>query len=166
MPDLANSQILPQPLPLVCYANTVYERLDTHYREVDPEKLKTRVTKFLTTQGLTRLSKSLVDNTIACIKAECLLEGDRPLPFYTEFDSDSDGRLEQRKYLALRNGLIEIDELERGIHPSLIPHTPNWVSTTVLPYSYARDAQSPNWLAFLGEALSQQREGDRRIRLL
>lgn len=97
MPTLTNSDSLSSPPPLVCYWNNFYEWCETHYRELPPDLLRIRLTRFLKTEGLSRLPQRLVENAIACIKAECLLEGDRPLPFYIEFGED--GCLEHRKYL-------------------------------------------------------------------
>lgn len=64
--------------------------------------------------------------------------------------------------VAYRNGLLDVGRFVAG-EVALGPHTPDWVSTTVLPYEFDPDAACPNWLGFLDEVFDGDAE---RVALL
>jgi P4 family phage/plasmid primase-like protien len=59
-------------------------------------------------------------------------------------------------FIAVENGLLDVDALLRGSRDALRPHSRNWFSPACLNYCYHPDAACPQWLAFLNEAF----EGD------
>lgn len=70
---------------------------------------------------------------------------------------------ERRNYIALRNGILDVDALMSDHEDVLLPHSPNWFSEVCLPYEFNIDAECPKWLAFLRRNL----EGDfQRINVL
>ena len=71
---------------------------------------------------------------------------------------------ERRNYVALRNGILDLDAvLAGGGMECLLPHSPDWFSTVCLPYNFNAEADCPKWLAFLQHNL----EGDQeRINVL
>lgn len=77
------------------------------------------------------------------------------------------GQREQRPYIAMRNGLLDLGRLLEGLEHDtladvLLPHSPNWFSTVCLPYDFIdEDVKQlcPKWLAFLNHNL--QGDADR-----
>lgn len=64
---------------------------------------------------------------------------------------------EQRNYLAMRNGILDIDAmLEDRFDDCLIPHTSDWFSTVKLNYDFDPNATCPQWM----EVLEHNLEGD------
>lgn len=70
---------------------------------------------------------------------------------------------EKRPFLALRNGIIDIDAVMEDRDEYLIPHSPDWFSTVCLPYKFDKDATCPKWEAFLERNLELDPQ---RIKLL
>ena len=68
-----------------------------------------------------------------------------------------------RNYIAMSNGIVDLDGLIAGKDDILIPHTPKWFSPICLPYRFDPEAECPIWSRTLEENL----EGDvERISLL
>lgn len=70
---------------------------------------------------------------------------------------------EQRKYVAMRNGIIDMDAVIADRDDYLIQHSPDWFSTVCLPYEFDADAKCPLWEGFLERNLELDPE---RIKLL
>jgi putative DNA primase/helicase len=68
----------------------------------------------------------------------------------------------ERSFLALRNGLVEISGLAAG-NLTVRPASPQWFSTTVLPFDYVEGATCARWETFLNQVMEADEE---RIRLI
>ena len=101
----------------------------------------------------------MINNTMQALASMTLL------PFSTEqpcwLDPD-DGANKGPRYIAFRNGLIELDAaLAR--RATLLPHSPRWFSTVCLPFDWDPAAKCSRW----GAALHMTFGGDaQRISLL
>ncbi len=74
---------------------------------------------------------------------------------------DASGRTsasEQRRWISMQNGIVDLDALLADADDPLLPHTPNWFSTICLPYDYNTDADCPRWKAFLNHNLEKDAE--------
>ena len=58
-------------------------------------------------------------------------------------------------FIAMTNGLIDVDALLTGNPNLLRPHSADWFSPVCLDYPYDPHAICPGWLKLLGEALEQ-----------
>jgi P4 family phage/plasmid primase-like protien len=90
------------------------------------------------------------------------LTGDVPVPHEamqpTWLGSDPRPRQKDKgrgvpAYVAVRNGILDVEGLLAGEHDVLLPHTPNWFSPACLPYDFDPDAGCPRWIAFLSRNL-------------
>lgn len=72
---------------------------------------------------------------------------------------------ERKKYLAMRNGILDIEALLAGAEEEdcIQRHSPDWFSTVCLPYDFDIAATCPTWEAFLERNLEADAE---RIHLL
>jgi|GEM_PF-896120 phage/plasmid primase, P4 family, C-terminal domain len=77
----------------------------------------------------------------------------------------SEGIRERRPYIAMLNGLIDLDKLLADADESevILPHSHNWFSTVRLPYAFDPSARCPKWDAFLERNLELDPE---RIKIL
>src|SRR5262249_19695490 len=76
---------------------------------------------------------------------------------------DDDGRWGRRDFIALANGLLDVDAFLRGEEQVLRPHSRRWFAMACLPFDFDPKAQCPTWLKLLDRVL----EGDReRVALL
>jgi putative DNA primase/helicase len=67
------------------------------------------------------------------------------------------------RYIAMQNGILDIQKLLAGEEDCMRPHTPDWFSTICLPYEFDPTATCPNWENFIHQSM----EGDpERIALL
>ncbi|MGE3410308.1 MAG: phage/plasmid primase, P4 family [Pirellulales bacterium] len=63
---------------------------------------------------------------------------------------------ERRNYVAMENGILDLDALLADRDDYLLPHSPEWFSTVSLPFPFDPAATCPRWLEFLQHNL----EGD------
>jgi putative DNA primase/helicase len=100
------------------------------------------------------VSNALVNNVLGAMQGMVLVDDSVEQPSWLT------PNLTNNEYIALTNGIIS---LAPNGGNNLLAHTPEWFSTTCLPYSFDAKATCPRWLEFLDTVL----EGDtERIRLL
>jgi putative DNA primase/helicase len=90
-----------------------------------------------------KVTTFLVSNVLQALGGEVLLPQDTPQPSWL----DAGGS--HRNYVALANGLLDVDAALADRADCLSPHTPQWFSPACLPYRFDPDADCPRWLAFL-----------------
>lgn len=98
-----------------------------------------------------RVTCTLVTNVLAAM-AGMVVIGDN----VEQMSWLDEGRRERRNYIAMRNGILDVDALMADRDDVLLPHSPNWFSAVCLPYDFDAHAECPKWLAFLRRNL----EGD------
>lgn len=100
----------------------------------------------------------LVNNVANALAGECRIPGEVAMGSMYE-----DGRWVKRDYLAMKNGILDVQGYAAEKIDILLPHTPNWFSVVNLGYDYDEDVECPKWTSFLSKNL----EGDQeRISLL
>jgi P4 family phage/plasmid primase-like protien len=111
---------------------------------------------------LLRVTRNTVDNVLAALMT---LDGVLVPPSRVNLLSwvgPESGKASGR-YVAVANGLLNVDAVLRRAPRVLRRHTPNWFSPACLPYAYDAKATCPRWQRFLARNL----EGDaERIALL
>jgi P4 family phage/plasmid primase-like protien len=90
-----------------------------------------------------KVTLALVSNVMQALSGDVLLPQDTPMPCWL-----GDGP-RHCNYIALRNGLLDVDALLAGGEEPLLRHTPLWFSSVTLPYDYDPLADCPRWRAFL-----------------
>lgn len=63
------------------------------------------------------------------------------------------GERSQHNFVAVRNGILDLDRLLADEDDCILQHSPNWFSTVCLPYDFDPTAQCPRWDAFLEKSL-------------
>jgi len=106
-----------------------------------------------------RVTSGLVNSVIEAMASKCLVPGSRQINSWIGEGDDQ----KNRKYLALKNGLLDLEALMAGSQEFLFPFSSDWFSTVCLPYQYQSDAKCPQWIAFLNKSLEEDTE---RISLL
>lgn len=69
----------------------------------------------------------------------------------------------RRNWLAMQNGILDIDAIFADSDDYLHSHTADWFSMVCLPYDFVPEAECPKWLAFLDRTLESDPD---RIALL
>lgn len=102
-----------------------------------------------------KVTSHLVSDTIEATASLTLIPSS--IDLMTWLDGDS---REQRPYIAMLNGVIDIDKLlaDADENECILSHSPNWFSTVRLPYNFDPDAKCPKWDAFLERSLEQDPE--------
>lgn len=99
---------------------------------------------------------SLVNNVLNAMSGENLI------PASVELETWLDGRTKKR-YLSMANGILDIESFVSDSYEVIIPHSPNWFSTSCLDYAFDTNAECPRWIKYLDYCM----EGDnQRIRVL
>lgn len=83
------------------------------------------------------------------------------LPYYM-----NEGQGEDRNYIVFNNGILDLDKyLQEGPESALIPHTPNWVDTCLIPFDFNPLAICPIWNSVL-DRLFQKDKDNSRLKVL
>lgn len=96
-----------------------------------------------------KVSSALVSNVVEATKARCYISPRIELNTWLPDRS-------RRNYLVVENGILDIDKLFNRDPDCFLPHSPDWFSTTYLPYPFDPEAECPKWLEYLDQAM----EGD------
>ena len=107
-----------------------------------------------------KVSSHLISNVLDATKNLSLISSH--IDMGTWIDSEA-GIRERRNYIALENGILDVDALLADSDDVMLPHSPSWFSTIRLPYRFDPAVECPKWNAFLKFNL----EGDQeRIAIL
>lgn len=127
------------------------------YRKVELEEFKSEVYAYL--KGLKVKEKGKVclfrpeprkvKAVIDTLATECQARGIESLPAWIDKH-----RPDPDDVIAFKNGLLDIRKASSGhILPSLLPSTPMWFSTLVIPYELHAMLPCPSWGAFLDSTM-------------
>lgn len=177
------------------WRNEFYTWKGKAYRKIDDEEFRAKVAgsikaEFDRLNILARESASTVDpgeskkvtshlvnNVIKATASMTLIPSHVEQMTWLQPDPEAAGRLtrERRNYIAVQNGILDIDAFLANEDEPLMPHSPNWFSTICLPYEFKPDAypetrpdlgiecQCPRWQRFLERNLELDPE---RIKIL
>jgi P4 family phage/plasmid primase-like protien len=95
---------------------------------------------------------ALISNVLQALGGNVLLAYDTPEPTWR---GPAPG---PRNYIALTNGILNVDALLAGHTEVLLPHTPLWFAPVCLPYAFDVRADCPRWRAFLARNLRDHPE--------
>jgi len=93
------------------------------------------------------VSGGLISDVLLALQGEVMRPGSIPQPSWL---GDNPG---PRNWLALENGLLDIDAFLAGQAEVIQPHDPRWFSPTCLPYKFDLAADCPKWRGFLARNL-------------
>ncbi len=116
---------------------------DDHFRETQDERTEQKPVK--------KITRTIVNDVISATEAESIVSDHVELGTWL----DQDIR-ERRRYLALQNGLLDVEALLDGKNDVMLEHSHKWFSATCLPYRFDVSATCPRWYSFLERNL----EGD------
>jgi len=103
-----------------------------------------------------QVNNQLVSNVMKATASLTLISSD------VERGSWIDDR-EQKNWVSLDNGILDLDALLAGEQNPLRPHDPRWFTLSARPYAFDPDADCPIWKKYLNTVM----EGDgERIQLL
>jgi P4 family phage/plasmid primase-like protien len=89
------------------------------------------------------VTAGLVSNTLLAIGGETLIPLETPQPSWR---GENPG---PQNWIAMRNGILDVDAIMDGKDDVLRPHSPLWFSPTCLPFPFDPKARCPVWTAFL-----------------
>lgn len=139
------------------YRDKMYVYQDTRYTE--ETELLDKLRRFLLKHKIPH-NNNLIGN-VAPIIGSMVFRSSAEYPVMPFFIGKDEYPLPEN-LLAYRNGILDLEKFLGGDN-SLLPHTPNWVSTVCLPYDFDPAAKCPRWEAFLDQVF----EGDQdRTKLL
>jgi P4 family phage/plasmid primase-like protien len=104
------------------------------------------------------VTRSVVSDVIQALQGMVLVPASVEQPTWFPPKSDCHNR-----YIAMTNGLVDVDALVAGDAVTPVPHTPDWFSPTCLPYAYDPAALCPRWARVADDAMESDTE---RIRVL
>lgn len=161
------------------WRNEWYKYTGNCYRKIDESELKAKVGQSVKVEydrlaeldminwdgegeqpTVRNVTQALVSNVVFATAQMQILSGS------VELNSWIGGRLQNssdRRYVSLRNGVLDIDGLLKGEDDHLKTHSPDWFSVVCLPFDFDPNAECPTWMKFLHKNM----EGDReRIAIL
>lgn len=132
-----------QRLPTLRWAQgSIYKYAGDHYEELDPKKHAAALIQWLALkQYVTLRDLREVDSHVM---ASLITESPGPLPAWA--GTPRDGR-----WLAFKNGILDLTSLLETGTTKVVGHTPEWFSTVVLPYPFDPKATCPTFLRCLND---------------
>ncbi|MCP4612711.1 MAG: hypothetical protein GY845_28780 [Planctomycetes bacterium] len=128
---------------------------DGRFYEVPNEEMEVIITRFLMSKEI-----RIEDNLYRSIKRVLAKLG------FIQSDIMPNSWLENingAKLIVAKNGNISLVDFDDYGRPKLLPHTPLFFTFSKLPYNYDPTAEYPQWMKFLDEIMSSDKE---RIRFL
>lgn len=160
------------------WRNEWYKYDGTCYRKIDTDELKAKVGQAVREEferinaeeiaafdgdgeppNVRNVGHALISNVLFATAQLCILSGT------VEFNTWIDGPLRDssHRFVALQNGILDIDALLAGEPVHLHPHSPYWFSVTCLPFEFNDTADCPTFQSFLQRNLEAD---EQRISLL
>jgi P4 family phage/plasmid primase-like protien len=103
-----------------------------------------------------KVTPHLVKSVCGALKGDTTVSANTPQPSWLSNPP------ERRNYIALRNGLLDVEAVLLLSANPLLPHNPLWFSPSCLPYDFDPEADCPKWKAFLVRNLNGD-EGKARL---
>jgi len=139
------------------YRDEYYAWTGTHYRTVPDSDLQGVILQWLDEHG-TDTTPRLASDVLKCLASEVRVPFDVEPPTYLGEHGNA-----RPNWVAMRNGLLNLDDVLQGKPITLTTHTPRWFSPFTLPYDYNPGAECPNWFETLNEIFDGDEE---RVALL
>ncbi len=130
------------------------------YRHVSDDAVTVNVTSYLQRVQVNmrvqhayelKITRNLVTNILLNIDPMILIRET------CELNSWLDGQ-ERPHVIPVRNGLLSLEDFDKGKVPLLIEHTPNYFSLVRLPFDYDPEARCPVWLTFIKDITQEDAE--------
>lgn len=135
-----------------------YQWDGTVYVRQEPEEFRAAVYEFL--KGLKFKRKGIVSTfmpeprnvkaVIETLATECQARAEQ-MPAWLD-----PNRPDPADIISFRNGLLNLHDILAGAPPLLIPPSPFWFSSSVIPYDFKAHAHCPAWLAFLNSVMRKE----------
>ena len=153
------------PPPLIYYQDGYYARRDNRYREAPKKEVKAMVTRHAQSRpGGDKLADGSIRSIMTHLDGLTVLPGQSlDFPLWVEAWPD---RVSRSPYLAMANGLLDLQALLAGQEEPLRPHSSRHFSPTILPYEFDPRADCPIWRRTLVRILPRQGDGDLRRPIL
>lgn len=142
---------------LVLWNDNFYNYLDGKYHLIEKDEVKAFIGKYILEHN-TKLGKkkiSVVHQEILAMLCTLILIPKNINPPFFDIGIGKgylDGSLQsKRNWLALENGIFDIDEYLNDDPRPLMEHTSHFFSFNKLPYLYDPTAQCPTWISFLAD---------------
>lgn len=138
----------PAGVTLRWYHDEFFAFHDTKYVPIPESELQNSTILWLDKRGLKATPRFAAD-VVKCLAALVRI------PFDVGFPAFLDGRIGSPSHtVAFRNGLLDLTDL--GGDFRLHPHSPQWFSTSCLPYDFDQHATCESFVGFLKEVLRDE----------
>lgn len=101
-----------------------------------------------------KVTKTLVTNVLDATKSLTVVPSSIELMTWL----DDDGSRERRNYVAMKNGVLDLDALIADQDEYMLPHSAKWFSTVSLPFPFDPEADCPRWKAILEHNLDSDQQ--------
>jgi hypothetical protein len=109
----------------------------THWVGVPDAEMRARLATFckhqldaLARKLVPKVTTGLISNVLQALSGGVLLPQQTPQPVWLGPGAGP------RNYVALANGILDVDRYLAGDHAPLLPHSPLWFSPVFLPYAF------------------------------
>ncbi len=115
----------------------------SHYRVVPDSDLQGAILQWLDDHG-TGATPRLASDVLKCAASEVRVPFDVEPPVHIGEHGNT-----RRNWVAMRNGLLDLNDVLQGKAVTLTAHSPRWFSSFSLPYDFMPDAKCPVWFETL-----------------
>lgn len=151
---------------LVYWRDEWWKWRDGKYRKIEVPELKAKVWQSVRLEfergyrervktgddkPVRKVTRALISNVIGAMESICAIPSSIAMPSWLPDRSEPN-------YVALQNGLLDMDRLFRGADDCLQPLSDNWFCAFRLDYAFDIEADCPIWCQFIRSAMENDPE--------
>ena len=132
------------------YKGEFYRYAGDRYIKISLSDLNANIMSYLQSSCALRVSATInfSNNVIGNIKGSTLVSESVLIPSFL-----SEPKKQSSRFIPMKNGILDLNRLMAGSKNPLVPHTPDFFSTSCLSFDFDLKAQCPTWKKFLKEVL-------------
>ncbi|MDR3605811.1 MAG: phage/plasmid primase, P4 family [Oligoflexia bacterium] len=137
-------------LKLRFHKGDFYRYDENRYVKVSQSDLRANVVAFLRNSASTRKYAilSFANNVVANLEGKTLVPESVSIPSFLSQPDKQSARL-----ISMRNGILDLEKAVSDNTDFLVPHTPDFFSTSCLPFDFDPEATCPTWIKVLKRVL-------------
>ncbi|MBF0432570.1 MAG: hypothetical protein HQK83_14895, partial [Fibrobacteria bacterium] len=142
---------------LVFRGDSYFLREDIIYKPLRQATLKALMYQFIQQHEVFKdvpgknITPQKINSYLGNLQGLCFIEPEQPLRTFIS------GKMQEGDYLAMNNGILNLDAAVNGKGSSLLPHTDDYFTTTALSFDFDPTANCPEWKKVLDTIIPDER---------
>lgn len=146
-----NGFVQDKTLLLRFWRHDFYVYQDNQFSLLPTHEIRAMVARWLISGGGSIAGTKRRNDVMSDLEGICLLSSKKDAPFFVNSQMENGHR-----FVALKSGILDVEGFLNSSSNPLIPHTPDFFSLGVMPFSFDPNAKCPTWEKFLVDSLPDE----------